>query len=517
MRTRYSAVNMAVNLAGQAMNLLLAYGSRAVLAYFLSAEYLGLNGLFSNILSILSLTELGIHSAMTYSMYRPAAEGDERKLAELINLYRRLYRIVAAAVTVFGLILLPFLGYLVKDGSQIGMERLQFYYLLFLAQSVSSYFFTYKTSLLFVHQRQYITSLYTQAFTLIRYLLQILLLYLTRNYTLYVAVQIACTILPNYCGSRHAQRQYPWLRKPGRELPPKQERRTIYRNMLAMGFHRLGGILVNNTDSLLMSAFLGLSSVGIYSNYQLVSTHLTRFLNQMITSMAASVGNLNAAEDKERIYRVYRDMTFLGYLGSGYCVVAMAVLFSPFIRLAFGEEFLLPEPVVWLFLAVFYLKSFRQTSLCFRDAMGIFWYDRYKPLAEAAINLAISLWLVPRYGITGILTGTMVSFLLTSFWVDPLVVFRFGMVEEWKKKLKSYYFRYALYAAVLMAAWCAARLLCGPVPENSFFWFAVKGCWVTIVYGVFMSLVFWRLPEFRDLREIGGRLLGKRRKKSGRV
>lgn len=502
---------MAVNLSGQLLNLFLAFASRMILVRFLSVEYLGVNGLFGNILTLLSLSELGIGTAMVYCMYKPAALHDTKELTELINLYRRLYRIVAVIVAGIGIALIPFLGILIKDGQEV--EHLRLYYVLFLAQSVSSYLFTYKTSLFLVHQKQYINNLYTYGFTLIRYVAQILFLYLTRNFTIYLVIQLGTTVLSGYLAAWHAERMYPYIKEDRHSLPQLAERMEIYKNIRAMAIHKLGDVVINYTDNLLISAFIGLSSVGIYSNYKLISTNLNHVIYQMISSFNGSIGNLGALESKEKIYSVYKTLNFMQYVCYGYCTAAMWVLFTPFITMGFGEEFLLPVPVVILLLVDFYTKGMRMATLCFRDAMGIFWYDRYKPILEIVINLTVSLVGVVKYGIGGVLAGTVASFFMVSFWVEPLVLFRFGIGEKWKKKLGWYFVTYVCYAGVLLLAGAAAWFGCRWIADGTICRFLLKGVLGSVIYFAVTFLCLGWTEECRSLiAVIAATVRGRRRR-----
>lgn len=501
MRTKYSMLNMMVNILGQILNVILAFISRMVLVHFFTVEYLGISSLFGNILNLLSLSELGIGIAMVYSMYAPAAAEDQERLLELFHLYRRLYRIVALVVAVCGMALLPFLDILVKESSQI--EHLHFYYLLFLSHSVCSYLFAYKTSLITVHQKQYIVNLYTQTFVIIRYVLQILFLYITRNFTLYLMIQIGTTITSGYLAARRAEKMYPYIKEKSNVLPPEKQRRAIYKNIGAMSLHKIGEVLINYTDNLILSAFIGLSSVGIYSNYKLISSNLEHFVYLTISSVTASVGNLGVSESRDKIYDVYKTLNFLGYACYSYSTALMGVLFTPFIRLAFGNNFLLPASTVLLILADFYMRGMRQVTQCFRDGMGIFWNYRYKSLVEAFINLTVSLCLVGQWGITGVLTGTVVSFAITSFWIEPMVLLRYGIKDHWKRRLLEYFIKYIGNTAAMCLCGLAVWLVCSIFPMENLGWIILGGVAGSGVYFFTFLLIFGRTREFRNLKETG--------------
>ena len=244
MRTRYTLINMVVNVGGQLMNQVLLFISRMVFIHYLSAAYLGVNGLFTDVLGILNFAELGIGTAMIYSLYEPAAKNDEHRLAQLMNLYRLLYRIVAVVVLLVGLALMPFLGFFIKDSS--GIEHLRLIYLMYVANSVCSYLLSYKNSIYLAYQKAYVRNLWAQLCDAVKTLFQIVLIVLTGNFILYLAVQFVMQFIPNIIVSVKVDKEFPYL-KECRELPEKEKFHGILRNIGAMSFHKLGTVIVRNT------------------------------------------------------------------------------------------------------------------------------------------------------------------------------------------------------------------------------------------------------------------------------
>ena len=287
-------INMLVNIGGQVLTMLLSFINRMVFIRCLSAAYLGVNGLFTDVLSILNFAELGIGTAMVFSMYEPAARDDERKLAQLMNLYKWMYRAVAASVLLFGLVLLPFLPHFIKGGE--GIEHITLIYMIYVLGSASSYLMSYKSSIYQAYQKGYIRAGWNMVCELIKTILQITVLLLTGNFILYLVVQQVLPFLPNIMVSRMADKEFPYL-KECHELPEKEERNGILKNIGAMSMHKLAAIIVRNTDSLLMSSFIGLATVGIYSNYRLVLNALNNLINKFSVAFSGSVGNLAALEN----------------------------------------------------------------------------------------------------------------------------------------------------------------------------------------------------------------------------
>lgn len=505
MRTKYSIINMLVSVGGQVPNLVLAFAARAVFVRCLSAEYLGVNGLFSNLLGVLSLAELGIGSAMCYSLYGPLARGEEEELRKLMNLYRILYRIVAATVLLGGLLMFPFLDVLILD--QPDIDGLSMIYLMYLFNSVCSYLLCYKQTIIMADQKAYINSAWTQLFQIAKSVGQIVILLLTGSFMAYLLIQIACSVLTNLVLARKADSMYPYLRLNKKEFPSRKTKRELFKNTGAMFFHKMGSILVMNTDNLIISAFIGLAQVGVYSNYLMVLNHLKTLSSYVYGSFTASIGNLYAVEDSETVYRTYKVLFFLMYLIFGYCSAALFVMFNPFIRWCFGETYVLPMRTVAVIVLNFYIWGMRQITLKFRDGKGLFWHDRYKPFFEVVLNLGISVLLAPRYGIDGVVAGTILSSLLTNFWVEPYVLMRYGIMEQWKHRLAEYFVRYGFFTVVTVGAAAISSWICSSLSEGGFLLLIFRGISMTCIYGVIVLLATCRMEEFGILFSRGRQLL----------
>ena len=503
MRTKYSVINIIAGVGGHLLNMVLSFISRMIFIRYLAATYLGVNGLFSDILGMLNLAELGIGTAMIFSMYKPAAEDNREELAQLMNLYRVMYRVVAAFVLVVGLVLLPFLDVLIKGDS--GIENLRVIYLMYLGNSVCSYLLSYKNSILLAYQKAYVRTVIEQLVRTAQMLLQIAVLVLTGNFLLYLAVQIGALIVTNAAVSIKVDRDYPYL-KAEKRLPSKEKRGEIVKNIWAMSMHRFGTVVVNGTDNLIMSAFVGLTSVGVYSNYRLVIKSLNDLLNKVYSAFTGSIGNLGATQDPEYIYRIYKQLDFFLFLLFGYFSAGMVVLFNPFIKLMFGEEYLFSQAVVIIVVVQFYITGMRQINLQFREAMGLFWYDRYKPVAESIINLVVSILLVQRYGVAGVFLGTIISTVTTCFWVEPYILMKYGIKTDWQEKLKAYFVDYGWRVVTVIVGSLLGRwLFAGHI--DTVWLFILNGIGFTMVYGALILVVFGRTTEFRALLENGKRIV----------
>lgn len=507
MRTRYTMINLLANIGGQILAMLLSFINRMVFIRCLSAAYLGVNGLFTDVLSILNFAELGIGTAMVFSMYEPAARDDERKLAQLLNLYKWMYRAVAASVLLFGLILLPFLPHLIKGGE--GIEHITLIYMMYVLGSASSYLMSYKSSIYQAYQKGYIRAGWNMVCECIKTALQITVLLSTGNFILYLVVQQTLPFLPNIMVSRTVDKEFPHL-KECHELPEREERNGILKNIGAMSMHKLSAIIVHNTDSLLMSSFIGLATVGVYSNYRLTLSALNNLLGRFSVAFSGSIGNFAVLENSDRLYKIYKEMDFMFFVMSAYLTGGLMMLFNPFITLLFGGEYCFPMTTVVIIVVEFYISRMRQANLLFREVMGLFWNDRYKAVAESIINLVASLVLVQRYGVAGIIGGTIISTLCTCVWVEPYIFLKYGVQDAWQRKLRAYFAEYLKRLLLTAAVSVAAMLWVRRFPVSNFGVFVLDGVLYTAVFAGVIVLFYRGSAEYEALKRRGLEILKRR-------
>ncbi|MEG0496779.1 MAG: oligosaccharide flippase family protein [Carnobacterium sp.] len=496
MRTANSMKNVAVVLIGQVLNILLSFGARIVFVRILNAEYLGVNGLFTDVLSILSLAELGFGSAVIYGLYKPLALNDEKKIKALMNFYAFSYKVIGFTVLVLGLGLLPFLNIIIKDTPDI--SNLNFIYLLYLANSVVTYFYAYKRSLIIADQKNYIVTFYKSTFLFIATVVQVFVLLITKNFILYLAVRILFSFIENIFIARKANSLYPFLKEKNKEKLEIADRKDIFRNIKALMYHRIGSVAVEGTDNILISSIVGIVWVGLYSNYSLIIGAINSIMNQVFESVTASVGNLNALESKEKSFDIYKLMLFINFWIFGFCAISLWILLNPFITLWLGAKYVMSQWIVALIVVNFYVKGFRKTTLVFKDAYGLFWNDRYKPIAEASVNLIVSLILARYYGIAGILLGTFISSMTTVVWIEPLVVYKNGF----KKSVGDYFKRFVSYALATLAAATLTSLISSFISEGLLLNFSLKVMVCIVVPNLFFLLIFSRTDEFKSVLEI---------------
>lgn len=493
-RTEYSMRNTSVALASRVMAIVMGYVLRVVFTHTLSESYVGLNGLFIDIINVLSLSEMGIGTAITFALYRPIAEGDIEKQKSLMLLYRKFYRIVVGAVAVLGCALIPFMRLLIRDYGDV--DGLVLIYLLYLANTVCSYLLIYKKTLLDAQQKMYIGVFYQTLSWVIQDVLKIIVLLVWQDFILFLVIGIAATLLCNIVISKAADRRNPYLRDRDAKPLPQEEKKEIFANIRAMMMHKAGAVIVNNTDNLVLSAFVGLLSVGSYSNYYLLLGSVRQILNQVYQGITASVGNLGVMEDERHVKRVFEAAAFIGQWMYGAAFICLYELLNPFVELSFGSQYLFSREVVFVLCLNFYLNGLRNAALTFRDSMGLFWHDRYKSILEAGLNLVLSLLLVRLTGVIGVFLGTLFSMLLTSCWIEPYVLYKYGF----KCSCRGYFLRQGLYIALMTAVWLATDAVCGAAAAG------VHSLWAELlvrlvlcvaVSNALLLLIYGRTADFR--------------------
>lgn len=424
-RTENSIRNIVTGLFGQGLQVLLSFINRMVFLRCLSADYLGLNGLFTNILSVLSLAELGIGSAIVYALYKPLAEKDEKKITAYMNFYAKAYRTIGLIVAVAGIIMIPFLNVIVNLPYQIH-ENIYVLYCISLFNTSITYFFSYKSSLLIADQKNYVVLLCSYCTSFAQTIFQIIILLLTRNYILYLLVQTVCGMIYNIWISRIADRSYPFLGDTKYKLT-SNEKGSLVRDIRALVITKLSGVLVNNTDNILITFFKGLATTGVTSNYVLLVNTLNNLLNQIFNGLTASVGNLNAVETKEKKYFMFKVVNLANFWLFGWATIGFLFLSSIIVELFFGSQYVLKMDIVIIMAVNFYTVGMQNAVWTYRGTLGLFRYGRYLLLVTAALNLFLSVVLGQRLGVFGILLATFISRILTNIWYDPFAVFKHGL------------------------------------------------------------------------------------------
>lgn len=504
-RTKNAVRISAVGGLTQVMKVLLGFFYRSLFLRFLTEEYLGINGLFSNILQILSLAELGVTTAIVYRFYEPISRKDTLQVGRLMNFFRRVYLAIAGIILALGLLALPFIQHLIRDSAEVpGDVNLRLVYCLFLANTVSSYLFTYKFSLLTADQKNYYISLIDLAVNLVRYLTQIAVLVLTRNYTLTLVLGIGTTLLINYLFSLWITRQYREVFSV-RETLSREERKAIFDDTRACMYHKVGATVLTGTDSAVLTKMVSLAATGLYSNYAMLIMHIQQIAVQLLGSLTASVGSALQNMSRADYHKLFRKMNFLCLWMTNLIVVGCYAAIDDLVCVWLGEKYVFDRSVTLVLCAQLYLTVSRIINNAFINADGLFVRDKIRPLIEAAINLAVSIVLARYIGIAGVFLGTIISSLATIFWREPLLLYRYSF----RRGVWDYWRMYGAFAALTALEIAGITLLKTRVFAFGASWPLVvaEGLAAAALVVAVNTLLFCRTEEFRYLKSVSRRLL----------
>lgn len=413
--------NIIFGYGNQILTLLLSFIGRTVFIKVLGEDYLGINGLFSDVLTMLSMADLGFGTAMVYSFYKPIAEHDEKRIAALIHFYKRIYNWIAFVVAVVGVMLIPFLKYLVNLDQ--GIPHLKIYYLFFLANTVISYLFVYKTSIINASQKNYLISQYQAIVNVVKTVVQIVALLVFHNYFIYLFIAIAATLANNLIASCKADQLYPEIRKSHEELDT-ESKKSIFENMKSIFLYKVSGVLLNGTDNTLISIIVGTVWVGIYSNYNMIITAVNNFVNTLFSSVTASIGNVIVTEKSGKRYEVFKVMQMISLMIAATTVVIMYSVMNDLIFVWLGERFVLSNQILIAIMCNFYLGNILRPIWSYREATGLYMQTKYIMLIAAGINLVLSIVWGNLFGMSGIIFASAVSRLATYFWYEPKLLFK---------------------------------------------------------------------------------------------
>lgn len=498
-RTNNSIKNIVYSWMNQLLLIVLGFASRSIFLYCLSVDYLGIQGLFGDILGMLSLADLGFGTAMTFSMYKPLAEKDFDKLAGLTTFYKKIYRFIAISITCIGLAIIPFLKYLVNLDSE--MPHLVVYYVLFLANSVASYLVIYKTCIVRADQKAHVLTKYQSIFNILSTIVTAIVLLITRNYIAYLSMQVFFTYASNFYASYVATKMYPFLKK--KVKLPKSETKGIFKNIGSVFLYKISSILINATDNTLISVLVGTVFVGYYSNYTILVNKLTAFVNTMFYSLTASLGNLIVKEDSKRRFQIFKIMQSVSVVLSTFCVVCVLALQQDFIAVWLGKDYRLDDIVVYALVINFYFSISLLPIWVFREATGLYQKTKFVMLITAGVNIVASILLGKMIGLAGIIFATSIARLCTYFWYEPKLLFRTYFGESCK-------IYFVGIARSILVTFLICVFICGISSQ------IVVTSWITLILkGIFVAGVTGSI-EFFIYRKTDGVIL-LRQKISGTI
>lgn len=489
-RTQNAARNIIWGILFRVVATLCPFIMRTVLLYILGVEYLGLNSLFTSLLSFLSLAELGIGNAMVYAMYKPVAQDDDEAICALLKLYKKLYRIIGTIILVIGLILLPFVEKLV-NGSYPPEINPYILFLIYLFHTVISYFlFGYKQSILMAFHRNDIISKRATILRLFMYGMQALILFVTKNYYLYIIMLPIYTISTNLANSWIVDKYYPQYVCRGEV--PKEVSESIKRNVLSLIGNKLSDIVLNSSDNLILSIFIGLSMVAMYDNYYYVFNAVVGLALVIYNSLTAGLGNSLELESIEKNYHDFKTLTFLNAWFVTWCTSCLISLMQPFMTIWVGKELMFSNTVVILFGIYFYIFESEKIVLTYKDAAGLWWPDRFRPYVVMATNLILNIATVQIWGVYGVIISTIVSLLISFPWSGS-VLYKY----LFKVNFKEYLGMYLKYLVVAVVTCSITFVICDFIKGNVFLQLIVRLLICCIIPNVIFLILNLKNPELK--------------------
>lgn len=495
-RTSYVIKNSTYSIISQIINIIIKFGVRTVFIITLGKEYLGINSVFTNILTMLSLTELGVGTAIVYDMYKPIAENNTSRILGYMQIFKKVYAIIGVIIFALGLLVIPFLDNILTDVESI--PNIVLIYILFLLDSVSSYFFAHYRSLVGAYQKNYINTTNTIIFNIIKSIFQLIILLLFKNFILYLTVQIFFNVLGNYVLSIKVKKMFPYIKEKEYEKIPKHDVIKIIKNSFSLFSLKVSAIVLNSTDNILLSSFISTIITGVYSNYNLIISTVQQTVFLIVNSLQASLGNLCATETKEKCKTVFFNLLFTYSWIYCFLSVGISLLISNVIYVWIGKDYILAQSLIYIIVFNFYLAGVRQATSGFYTANGLFRYFKVSPWIEVIINIGLSIILVNLIGINGIFIATTISHLLTKLWFEPYILFKYGFED----KLRLYFKKYVSYFSILVVSFIIVYICNIVFIEFNIINFIIKGAIAVIAPNVLYYLIFYKSEEFKYVKEL---------------
>ena len=496
MRIKNSVSNIVFGLGNIFVCNILNFISRSVFIYVLGTKYLGVSGLFTNILLMLSLSELGIGSAINFSLYKPIADKDINKISILMSFYKKAYRIIGCVVALLGFIMMFFLNYFIKDS--VAIPDLKIIYLLFLFNTVSGYFMSYKNTLVSAYQKDYTLVPINVSMSVIINLFQITNLLITKNYIAYITLQIILSFVQRVIINFVINKRYSYVNFKCTEKLPQEELNTITKNVKAMFFHKIGEYCVLGTDNIVISAFIGITTVGIYSNYNMLITTVNTIIMIVFDSTSASFGELIAKESNQKKHDTFKVLYFLGFWIFGFAAICFYNLLSPFIYLWLGESYLVASSVIIPITINYFIVGMRVPLSIVKMSGGVYSQDKFVPLIQSAINLFFSVLLVRHIGLAGVFWGTVIS-CIVPFIYRPYVVYKY----IFQHTCKSYFKKYFSYTLVFSINLILTSFLCSTLFHGNSWTDFIGRCFLCFtIPNLIIVLFYMNNYEFRQIAAI---------------
>lgn len=504
-RLENSTKNLFLSLGNSVFSSLLGLISRTVFIYVLGSKYLGLAGLLGNVLGFLAISELGLATAIGFSLYKPLAEKDYTSISALMSVYRKAYAIIGCIVFVSGIMLFFSLDFFISPDQQ--PKGTEFAYFAFLANTVIGYFLSYKTTLISSDNQAFRLVPINISMNIVQTIAQIVVLLLFKSYTVYLTVQIVCSVIIMFWQNRFITKQYANVDFYSNEQLKPEQKLQIKRNIGGLVIAKIGDYLVNSTDNLIITKLVSLSATGIYSNYLVIRNMVNGYIATVFASVTAGLGNIVAVEKDERKKEVFEIMMFCAYFIYSFEAVCFLCLFNPFIGdIWLGKQYTFGFVTVFIIVANNFLTGLRIPLITMKNAAGTYMEDAWIPFAFAGINLVASVILVKWMGVAGVFLGTIVGSMLSADWYRPIIIYH----KVFHASVTEYFKRYLIYIILGFVNMAIAYGLCDLVNTSIVVLdFMLKSMISVMVPLTINTFLFYRTKEFSAIRNMGNRILKK--------
>lgn len=492
-RTKNATRNIVFLTIQRIYQIVVPFLMRTVMIYFMGVQYLGLSSLFSSILQVLNMAELGVGSAMVYSMYKPIADDDTKKICALMRLYKIYYRVIGAVIGGTGLILMPFVPNLISGDLPTELNIYVLYLLNLGATVISYWLFAYKNCLINAHQRNDISSKISFATTSLQYGLQLLVIIYLKDYYVYLIVALVTQALTNVVTSIVVTKMFPNYKANGNL--ERDFRKEINRRIRDLFTSKIGAIIVNSADTIVISSFLGLTVLAVYQNYYYILNSLVTFVGIIFTACTAGIGNSLVVESKEKNFHDFNKLTFVIAWMAGFCSICLLCLYQPFMDIWVGKDLKLNFFAVVCFCVYYFIYEINQLLNMYKDAGGIWHEDRFRPLVTAGLNLTLNLIMVQFWEIYGVLLSTVVSMLFVGMpWILHNL---FSTIFE-KKFLRGYLINLITYVFVTVVAAIVTYSFCNCFSVGLVGTFIIRAFISCIVPNLIFLIAYIKRREFRE-------------------
>lgn len=503
MRTEKVIRNIFYDYLGNILTIIIGFISKTVFIYTLGQEYLGLSGLFTNVLTVLSLAELGVGSAITFELYKPLADKNNQLLYNLMKFYKKAYQIIGWVILGVGIIFIPFLKYVINFETNVDIDYTALY-ILFLLNSVFSYWFNaYKATILIASQQKYLTKKIEYVLVIIQTIIQMFVLFAWKSYFIYLIVGIFRSVVQNYLVARKADSVFPFLKKKQEVCLEYDTKKRIYKNIYAMSLYKVSGVVVNSTDNIIISTFISTNVLGKYSLYNYIIMSIKSFLAIIFDSFVAAIGDFNATETDDKKKKIFDTIFFLSFILYGMVAIGLMQVSSVFISLWAGSAYVMKNSTVTLMVVAFLIAGLENATYIFRTGCGLYNVAKYRPVFSAVINLVVSIILVKSIGINGVFIGTIVSRMLTYWLVDPQVVYRHILHAS----VLEYYMTYFKYMALLLISTIAVQYISSFIVLDGWLLFVIKGAIAEIVFIMMVYLFYRKTEEYQYIASLVLRIM----------